>query len=439
MVWPALASANIYWANFLTNGIGSDTLDGNAANRTQTFISTADTKNPAGVADDGKYLYWTNFADNTIGRAALDGSSPPDPNFITTHTNGPEAVAVSRGFIYWTNRNAGTISRDTIDGNAANVADIVSGQTDPCALAVDSSHVFWSNGDSGGSTIGRANLDGGSANGSFITGQSGPFGIVLTGGFIYWANFTAGTIVRDTIDGNPANIATIVSGLADPLGLAIVGNQMYWSQENSAAIGTATITGQNVNPSFIPTGNAPFHLAVDLPPSNDTPPGITGSAVVGQTLTAANGTWEGNPTTFSHEWLRCDGSGSGCAVIPGAAGQSYVLTPADAASTIRVQEIASNPRGGVSDPGLSAPTGAVQNPPTPTPTPTPILTPAPPPPASLALGGTSASGSVASLTLTCHGVAGQACAGNVSGTIQEHKRAGVLIAVTASKKHHGKP
>jgi hypothetical protein len=61
-------------------------------------------------------------------------------------------------------------------------------------------------------------------------------------------------------------------------------------------------------------------------------------------------------------------------------------------------------------------------------------------PATLSLTGASASGPAASVSLACHGIAGQECAGRVTATVVEHKHAGTLNAATAQKrKHPGKP
>ncbi len=80
-----------------------------------------------------------------------------------------------------------------------------------------------------------------------------------------------------------------------------------------------------------------------VPPENTVPPTIAGSAVGGQTLTADPGTWTGTtPIAFSYQWLRCDTAGAGCSDIDGATGQSYVLTPADVGSRIRVRVTATN-------------------------------------------------------------------------------------------------
>ena len=86
-------------------------------------------------------------------------------------------------------------------------------------------------------------------------------------------------------------------------------------------------------------------------------PAISGQARIGQTLTASQGTWSGNPTSFHYQWLRCDAGGSNCTPV-GTDAATYALTDADVGSTIRVDVSAENgyTEGG---PERSAPTGQV--------------------------------------------------------------------------------
>ncbi len=68
-------------------------------------------------------------------------------------------------------------------------------------------------------------------------------------------------------------------------------------------------------------------------------PLITGTAALGQTLTANP---EGSPENPSYAWLRCGAGGSGCYAIPGATGLSYTLTYADIGHTLRFRKTATN-------------------------------------------------------------------------------------------------
>lgn len=93
-------------------------------------------------------------------------------------------------------------------------------------------------------------------------------------------------------------------------------------------------------------------------PVNTAPPTVGGTPTVGQTLTATDGSWSNSPTSFSYQWLRCNGGGNSCASIAGAGGKTYVLVAADAGHAIRVRVTASN-ADGASAPAESAATAAV--------------------------------------------------------------------------------
>jgi subtilisin family serine protease len=94
------------------------------------------------------------------------------------------------------------------------------------------------------------------------------------------------------------------------------------------------------------------------PPSNTSPPTISGTAQSGQTLTANPGTWSGTtPISYAYQWRRCDTSGNNCLDIAGATAQTYLLTGSDVGSTIRVVVTASN--GGGSAQATSAQTAVV--------------------------------------------------------------------------------
>ncbi len=94
------------------------------------------------------------------------------------------------------------------------------------------------------------------------------------------------------------------------------------------------------------------------PPTNTSLPTISGTTQDGQTLSATNGSWSGTaPFTYAYQWLRCDAAGATCSDVSGATNQTYVLTPADIGSTMRVVVTATNPAG--STDATSAQTGVV--------------------------------------------------------------------------------
>jgi uncharacterized repeat protein (TIGR02543 family) len=98
-----------------------------------------------------------------------------------------------------------------------------------------------------------------------------------------------------------------------------------------------------------------WSLSASSPPSNISPPTISGTPQQGQTLKASTGTWTNNPTSFGYQWNRCTTS---CVAITNATTSTYVPTSADVGDTLTVSVSASNAAG----PGgssTSAPTATV--------------------------------------------------------------------------------
>jgi lysozyme len=98
----------------------------------------------------------------------------------------------------------------------------------------------------------------------------------------------------------------------------------------TATTATGTATASSPPTLAVRAGGAPG----TTPPAVISPPTVTGTPQVGQTLTGAVGTWSGSPTSFAYEWRRCDAAGAGCTTIVGQTTSSYTLTPDDIGATL---------------------------------------------------------------------------------------------------------
>ncbi len=78
-------------------------------------------------------------------------------------------------------------------------------------------------------------------------------------------------------------------------------------------------------------------------------PAVTGTATVGNALSASTGTWtdaDNNTLTYSYQWYRAtDAAGTGAAAISGATSASYTLTTADAHKFVKVVVTANDANG----------------------------------------------------------------------------------------------
>ncbi len=115
-----------------------------------------------------------------------------------------------------------------------------------------------------------------------------------------------------------------------------------------------TVTATNTSGTSSAVTSAASSTVVS-PPSSVTAPTITGSATIGQTLTATDGTWSPNPTTYAYQWLRC--SGGTCTNETNATSGTYVVSSSDVGSRIEVKVTASDAVGAAT--ATSQPTAAV--------------------------------------------------------------------------------
>ncbi|GAB3404773.1 Ig-like domain-containing protein [Massilia agilis] len=85
------------------------------------------------------------------------------------------------------------------------------------------------------------------------------------------------------------------------------------------------------------------------PPINTVAPSLSGSAKLGNVLTASTGTWsdpDGDPLNYSYQWFRAlDSSGTSATLITGAASSTYALGDADAHKYLAVQITANDGTG----------------------------------------------------------------------------------------------
>jgi Ig domain of plant-specific actin-binding protein len=82
-------------------------------------------------------------------------------------------------------------------------------------------------------------------------------------------------------------------------------------------------------------------------PKNTTAPTISGTAQVGQTLTASTGTWDSDSTitSYTYQWYRCNEVGANCVAISGATSQKYVVQAVDGGDKLKVTVRAANKDG----------------------------------------------------------------------------------------------
>jgi CHRD domain len=100
-------------------------------------------------------------------------------------------------------------------------------------------------------------------------------------------------------------------------------------------------------------------LAKASAPVNVTVPAISGTARVGQRISASTGTWTSATTsTYTYQWSRCNADGTSCASVSGATGQTYGIGQVDLGNAIRVVVTAKNVTGSTGATSAASKVGA---------------------------------------------------------------------------------
>jgi hypothetical protein len=214
----------------------------------------------------GPHIYWATGS--TIMQANLDGTGVTT---LVTGQDDPGAVAVDSSHIYWVNStdangdlNSGTVMEANLDGTG--VTTLVTGQDDPGAVAVDSSHIYWTTETEypPTGTIMAANLDGTGATTLLTTPNIA--GIAVDSSHIYWTNYTDsnfdpnnGTINKANLDGTGAT--TLLTGQNYPFSLAVDTSHIYWTSPVSGTIMEANLDGTGAT-TLLTGQNQPLGLAV---------------------------------------------------------------------------------------------------------------------------------------------------------------------------------
>ena len=114
---------------------------------------------------------------------------------------------------------------------------------------------------------------------------------------------------------------------------------------NGFGIAVSQVASGGIPCTLVTSGGLPIVTVSggNVAPSNTVAPSISGSPVVGSTLTANNGTWAGSlPITYTYQWLK------GGVNISGATAQTYVPVTGDIGGTITVTVTGTNTSGNAS-------------------------------------------------------------------------------------------
>jgi uncharacterized repeat protein (TIGR03803 family) len=159
----------------------------------------------------------------------------------------PSAVAVDATNLYFTDSVAGTVMKAALNGDAPST--LASGQTTPLAIAVDATSVYWVNDGTAPNSYADGSIMkvalGGGTPVTLASGQSYAFAIALDATSVYWANEGAtssdGTIMKVALGGGTP--ITLASGQSNPVGIAVDATSVYWANAGTTSFGNLVDDG----------------------------------------------------------------------------------------------------------------------------------------------------------------------------------------------------
>ena len=166
-----------------------------------------------------------------------------------------------------------------------------------------------------------------------ISGEAQEGSMLATTDGTWTGSDTSFTYQWRTCDGSGSNCSDLAGATSGTYQLRAsdVGNVIRVVVTATNAVGSTATTSA---PTPVVTASTA--------PTNTALPTISGTAQQGESLTAASGSWTGNPTTYAYQWRSCDAGGAACVDIGGATGSTYVAAPGDVGGSLRVAVTATN-------------------------------------------------------------------------------------------------
>jgi len=317
-------------------------------------------------ASTDSWAFSSNGTTNVWGRgdgifaAPADGTAPPASIFQGSYFFG---VFIDAEYIYFTTGaqvNGHTyIQRMKIDGTELNSTFIdTNTATAMHFFARDAHYIYYHRGPGSGNAIGRAPITGGTGE-TFVDGlPRGVAGIAVDGDHVYWTYYNSDAIGRTDVSGSDVQASWIAHPAGSNAsngnqGIGVDQNGVYYVIQDGAnsGVGIASLDG-TATQRIATISSIDYGLAVipgvpvGAKPANQPggEPGITGTAGVGNTLTAAHGTWSNTPESYTYRWFVKDHIGGTWTAATGASGttSSYVIPAGYGGKDLRVRVIAHN-------------------------------------------------------------------------------------------------
>jgi hypothetical protein len=216
----ALGPSDVYWTTSL--GVMRVSKSGGAAS---VIVPASEGAGARAIAVDDDYVYWSGSFDQKLMRAAIAAPTPE----VFADTRSPtssyiNAIVVDQAAIYWTDWQNGQVLTLPKSGGVPRV--LTDAARRPGALAVDATHVYWTEdlADGQGAVVSMP-LAGGTPL-TLASGQSAPRGIAINATHVYWTATWDKTLSRVLLAGGALEI--VANAEVYPSHVALDDKFAYW-------------------------------------------------------------------------------------------------------------------------------------------------------------------------------------------------------------------
>lgn len=197
-----------------------------------TLVSDCDASPANAVADDN-FIYYTDWGYDEVRRISVTGGSP-DTLAMGLGLVFHRAIALDDTYVYFGD-NSGVHRVPKAGGSVENL----SGNTKTTSLAVDGTHVYWTEGAVGGGALRRVLKIGGSDD-TLVSGSvlDNPYGIAVDDTHVYWTELGSGKARRIAKDGSGSIFDYVPVQPSYQAGsIAVNSTHVFWSDTTGSPDG----------------------------------------------------------------------------------------------------------------------------------------------------------------------------------------------------------
>jgi hypothetical protein len=221
------------------------------------------------LAFDNNNVYWftsqwvNNVSTNKLVRCAKSGcnGAPVEVYKETAPSAGPFSIAIDNNDIYWADDNGGTVKKCAIGGCNNSATTLASSLTEPRALHIDATNIYWTTLDTSGAVLKCAKSGCNGTPTTLASAQNFAMSLQIDGTNVYWGNYLGAGVMKCSLGGCNGMPAALETG-SKPWAIAIDSKDVYWSDLLGDKILRCSINGCN-QPETAVLYKTPGALAVD--------------------------------------------------------------------------------------------------------------------------------------------------------------------------------